>query len=122
MRLLVNENIPRSVTQRLRANGHDVLSVKESLPGASDSAILARAQMEMRLVITQDKDFGELAFRSGLPAECGIILFRVAGPSPEADCRRMVDAVESRSDWSGHFAVVDDFRIRLRPIGTRKPK
>ena len=122
MRLLVNENIPRSVVQRLRDSGHDVLSVKESLPGSSDFAILARAQTEIRLVITQDKDFGELAFRSGLPAECGIILFRVNGPNPDADRRRMVDAIESRSDWSGHFAVVDDYRVRMRPILKKKPK
>jgi predicted nuclease of predicted toxin-antitoxin system len=61
MNLLVNENIPTSVVQSLRARGHDVLAVKETMRGADDPTILARAQVERRLLVTQDKDFGELA-------------------------------------------------------------
>ena len=116
MRLLANENIPGSVVERLRQNGHDVLAVKESMRGAMDIDILARAQAESRVLISQDKDFGELAFRSGLPAQCGVILFRLDGDDPDDDLRRMVEAVESRTDWTGTFAVVDQFRIRLRPL------
>lgn len=93
--------MPGSVVTELRARGHDVFSVKESMRGADDVAVLARAQAEVRIVITQDKDFGELAYRIGLPAGCGVILFRLAGNDPDADGRRMVAAVESRSDWSG---------------------
>ena len=84
--------------------------------GADDQTILARAQAESRLVVTQDKDFGELAFRLGLPAECGIILFRLAGDDPDGDIRRIVEVIESRTDWAGQFAVVTDDRIRMRPV------
>jgi predicted nuclease of predicted toxin-antitoxin system len=101
MRLLVNENISGTVVKALRDRGHDVLSVKESMRGADDATILARAQAESRLVLTQDKDFGELAFRHGLPAECGVILFRLAGATPDEDNRRMLEVIESRSDWVG---------------------
>jgi predicted nuclease of predicted toxin-antitoxin system len=59
--------------------------------GTTDDAILARAQSELRILISQDKDFGELAFRSGLPADCGVILFRLQGQSPEADQLRMIE-------------------------------
>lgn len=76
MRLIANENISRSVVQKLRDRGHDVLAVKESMRGEEDTAILERAQSEARLVVTQDKDFGELAFRFGLPA------FAFPGPIP----------------------------------------
>lgn len=108
MKLIANENIPSSVVLNLRAHGHDVLAVKEAMRGAADVAILARAQQESRLVITQDKDFGELAFRHRLPAQCGVVLFRLAGDDVDADLRRMVEVIESRSDWAGQFAVATE--------------
>jgi len=116
MRILAHENVSATVIQTLRDHGHDVLSVKESLRGEKDSAILARAQAEQRLVVTHDKDFGELAFRSGLPAECGVILLRLLGDNAAADNQRVLQAIEGRSDWAGHFSVVSDDRIRMRPL------
>jgi predicted nuclease of predicted toxin-antitoxin system len=74
MRWLVNENVSGSVIRALRDRGHDVLSVKESLCGSADPDILATAQAEHRVLVTHDKDFGELAFRSGLPANSGVVL------------------------------------------------
>ena len=57
--LLLNENISGTVIQALRDRGHDVLAVKESMRGAGDEEILERARAEKRLLVTQDKDFGE---------------------------------------------------------------
>ena len=116
MRIIANENISARVLDELRARGHDVLSVKESMRGAKDPEVLSRGHAEQRVVVTHDKDFGELAFRFGLPAECGIVLFRLAGGNPEADRRRIVDVLEARVDWTGHFSVVDDEKIRVRPL------
>ena len=116
MRFLVNENVTRTVIQELRRRGHDVLSVKESMRSEADDAILARAQTEERIVVTHDKDFGELAFRAHLPASCGVILIRLSGSEPETDNRRMLEALESRTDWAGHFSVVTEDRIRMRPL------
>ena len=118
MRIIVDENVSGSVIRVLRDRGHDVLSVKESMRSESDEAVLARAQAEQRLVITYDKDFGELAFRYGLPASCGVVLFRLSGTDPDSDNQRAVDALESQSDWEGHFAVVEEHRIRIRPLPT----
>ena len=120
MRILANENLARTVIVGLRAKGHDVLSVKESLRGEKDDAILALAQSEKRIVLTQDKDFGELAFRLGLSADCGVILLRLSGTDPDADNRRALDAIESRADWQGHFSVITDERIRVRPLPTNR--
>lgn len=120
MRIIVNENVSGSVIRALRDRGHDVLSVKESMRSESDESVLARAQAEQRVVITHDKDFGELAFRHGLPASCGVVLLRLSGTDPQSDNRRAVDALESRSDWEGHFAVVEEHRIRIRPLPTRE--
>jgi predicted nuclease of predicted toxin-antitoxin system len=116
MRLLLDENMPGTVIADLRNRGHDVLSVKESMRGMDDPDILAQAQAESRVVVTQDKDFGELAFRIGLPATCGVILLRLAGDDPDMDNRRMVAVVESRTDWSGAFAVATEKRVRVRPL------
>jgi predicted nuclease of predicted toxin-antitoxin system len=121
VRFLVNENVTRTVIQELRQRGHDVLSVKESMRSEPDDAILARAQAEGCVVVTHDKDFGELAFRSGLPASCGVILLRLSGSDPDADNRRVLEAVESRTDWAGHFSVVTDDRIRMRPLPSVPP-
>jgi predicted nuclease of predicted toxin-antitoxin system len=116
MRLLANENVTSTVIHQLRQRGHDVLSVKESMRSEQDDVVLARAQAEQRTVITHDKDFGELAFRSQLAASSGVILFRLAGSNPDTDNKRILDALESRTDWAGHFSVVTDDRIRMRPL------
>jgi len=77
MRYLTNENIPPSVVHLLRGAGHDVLSALESMAGRSDVDVLAQATSENRVLVTFDKDFGELAFGSHLPASSGVILFRM---------------------------------------------
>jgi predicted nuclease of predicted toxin-antitoxin system len=116
MRVIADENITRSVIQGLRDRVYDVLSVKESMRGIDDPAILQRAEAEQRLVITQDKDFGELTFKHRFPATCDIVLFRLSAAGPADDNQRMLDVMQSRSDWAGHFSVVTDDRIRMRSL------
>ena len=116
MRLLANENFPGPAVEALRDAGHDVCWVRTEFPGAKDPVVLQHAQQEQRIVVTFDKDFGELAFRAGLPAECGIILFRILSPSPDAVARRAVQELGSRSDWTGQFAVIEEHRVRLRAL------
>jgi predicted nuclease of predicted toxin-antitoxin system len=116
MRLLADENVPGQVVASLRERGHDVLYIKESTPGADDRAVLALAQGQQRVVVTANSDFGELAFRSGLPAQCGIVLIRLDWTDPEADNQAVAAALTSRDDWSGIFAVVERDRVRIRPL------
>ena len=116
MRLLADENVPGPVVAALRGLGHEVFWAKESLPGADDEVILEIAQRERRVVVTSDTDFGELAFRSGLPANCGVVLIRIDWIYPEADNQAAITALTSRDDWSGVFAVVERDRVRIRPL------
>jgi predicted nuclease of predicted toxin-antitoxin system len=116
MRFLTDENIARSVVIRLREAGHDCLSARESMTGFADAQILARAMTESRVVVTFDKDFGELAFRSNLPATCGVVLFRITQHGREEDIKRVLDTLASRDDWSGAFWTISDQRIRRRPL------
>ena len=81
-----------------------------------DDGILQRAQDDSRLVVTFDKDFGELAFRWGLSASCGVILFRLRMLSPEYVRDRVIQTLAERVDWTGHLFVVEEFRIRTRPL------
>ncbi|MGH8001185.1 MAG: DUF5615 family PIN-like protein [Brasilonema sp.] len=81
MRFLANENFPGDAVEALRNQGHDVTWIRTDAPGITDPEVLNRAQSDERILLTFDKDFGELAFRSHLPATCGIILFRIKAPS-----------------------------------------
>jgi predicted nuclease of predicted toxin-antitoxin system len=116
MRILADENFPGDAVTALRERGHDVLWVRTVAPGVSDREVLARAQAEDRIVITFDKDFGELAFRFGLPATSGIILFRLAARSASGVARLASAALETRTDWAGHFSVIEEDRVRMTPL------
>src|SRR5437764_3125882 len=116
MQLCANENISEDCIIRLRKSGHDVLWIREAAPGSPDPDVLALALTEGRLLITFDKDFGELVFKQGAKASHGIVLFRISQPSSEAVAERVAVVLASRGDWSGHFSVVDDFTIRMRRL------
>lgn len=116
MRFAANENVSPTVIRTLRAAGHDVFSTKESMAGAADDLVLRTAQTESRIVVTHDKDFGELAFRCGLPADSGVILIRLGGAGREADIERVLEVIQSRQDWAGNFSVAEYGRVRMRPL------
>jgi predicted nuclease of predicted toxin-antitoxin system len=116
MRLLANENFPLDAVTALHEAGHDVAWIREDSRGASDDSILQRAQQEDRIIVTFDKDFGELAFRSKLPAQSGVILFRITPRSPQYIAQAAVQALASRDNWVGHFSVVEDTRIRMTSL------
>jgi len=116
MRFLVDQNVPLDVVDRLRAEGHDVSWAQTDYPGADDEVLLEIAQNEERIVITFDTDFGTLAFHRNLPASSGVILFRLTLISPTAVAKTVLETIRSREDWEGHFSVVDDTQIRMRPL------
>lgn len=121
MKLLANENLSADLVAALRSRGHDVAWIREANPGLADPAVLSWATREARILITFDKDFGELAFRAGLPAECGVILLRVAPPRSEEEATALARAISSRSDWKGCFSVVRGGRVRMRPLPGEQP-
>ncbi|MEQ1633411.1 MAG: DUF5615 family PIN-like protein [Planctomycetota bacterium] len=116
MRLLADENFPRTAIVALRSLGLDVLSVMESARGSDDVAVLTLARTERRILLTLDKDFGELAFRCGLPLDCGVLLIRFSAESPELLAHRIVNVLHSQASWKGVFASMDEERVRVRPL------
>lgn len=116
MRFLANENFPGDAVAALREAGYDVTWIRTVAPGIPDTEVLAIAQREERVLITFDKGFGELAFRSHLPASSGIILFRISAPSAGYVAESAVAALKIREDWTGHFSVIEDKRVRIKPL------
>ncbi|MBL8896251.1 MAG: DUF5615 family PIN-like protein [Planctomycetes bacterium] len=121
LRLLANENVPAPVVVELGRRGHDVAWIVETQFGAADPRVLDRSCTEDRLLLTFDKDFGDLVYRSNLRAPRGVILVRVAGASPEIDNQRLVEALDSGREWEGCFSIIEDDRIRARGLPQTKP-
>ena len=112
---LCDENVPRRVVLRLREAGLDVVWISEGARGATDVEVLAQAAREHRVLITFDKDFGEMAARSGAAGH-GVILLRLREVSPARLPDWLAGQISARSDWPGHFSVIEDDRIRMRPL------
>ena len=97
-------------------------AARTDMAGCPDEEILARARIDARVLVTFDKDFGELAYRVGLPATCGVVTFRLTPSSPEFVAERAVAVLQSRNDWQGKFVVAEETRVRLRPLlESRRP-
>ena len=116
MRFLANENFPGAAVEELRATGRDVLWMRTDAPGSSDELVLARAQQEGRVLLTFDRDFGELAWRAKLPSKCGVVLFRMPMPPPDRVGTVLCRLLIGRDDWVGQFSVVEPGRIRMREL------
>lgn len=117
MKLLADECVAGSTVVAMRAAGFDVEWIAETLPGAVDADVLARAFRAGRLLLTEDKDFGELTIRFGHACH-GIILVALAGLPAAARAARTVAALQALGDrGTGQFVVIEQHRIRCRPIG-----
>lgn len=82
--------------------------------GAEEPIALGRAQTERRVVVTLDKDFGELAFPFACHAESDVILIRLDRKDPDNDNQVAIAALLSREHWAGNSAVIERDRIRIR--------
>jgi predicted nuclease of predicted toxin-antitoxin system len=76
MRFLADESVERKVVEKLREEGFEVISVADIVAGLPDEAVLALARQKQAVLITADKDFGELVYRRGALHE-GVVLIRL---------------------------------------------
>jgi predicted nuclease of predicted toxin-antitoxin system len=114
LRLLANENVPGPAVEALRAAGHDVVWVFEGPRGLDDPAVLKQAQAEGRILVTFDKDFGELVYQRGADASAGVVLFRITTSSSQEAADRVLRELTARGDeLPGRFTVVGDRRVRV---------
>jgi len=116
MRFLCDENVQRAVATALEAAGHDVTRVSDLHPRMRDPDVLDLARRERRILVTHDKDFGELVFLRGHLAT-GVILLRLSTGRPGEIARTLVSLVGRLGDrLKGAFATVGDSRVRLRKM------
>lgn len=119
MRILADESLPAPTIVVLRAAGHDVVSVWETMRGALDTAVIEHASRDDRVLVTLDKDFGDLVFNQRHSGEPGVVLVRARTSGPAALGALLLSAFAVQGDWRGAFGVVEDDRVRVTPIPAR---
>ncbi len=113
MRFLVDECTGHAVAQWLRRQNHDVVSVFDEIRGADDRKVIQKAFEQNRILITNDKDFGELVFREKKPHK-GVILLRLEderAANKIAVLKHLLEKYEN--SLPGHFIVVTETTVRI---------
>lgn len=114
MNLVADENLDKSLVERLRDQGHDVVYVVDLEPGVDDASVLRLANERGALLVTEDKDFGELVFRQRL-IHAGVILVRLAGIAPATKAEIVAKLLaEHGSEMPGAFSVIAPGVLRIR--------
>jgi len=122
MKCLADEGVDRMIVDKLREAGHEVLYIAEMDPGISDQVVLEKAQESGVLLVTCDKDFGELVFRQGLYAK-GVVLLRLAGLSQSLKAEIVVNVfAQHGSEMEQSFSVISPGMVRIRRGFSRKHK
>ena len=116
MKFAADECCDALLVAGLRSEGHDVWYAMESARGADDQTILSQAVADDRILLTEDKDFGELVVRLGLPAY-GIVLLRMNPADSDAKLVRLRAVLQQHaSRLRGSIVVVDGSKTRFRPL------
>ena len=111
MRFLVDECTGKKLAKLLEKESHDVLFVGDVMPSASDDEVIRKAEKENRILITDDRDFGELVFRLGKPTK-GVILLRT-GVNPEKRLKALVKLLRNY-EIAEKFVVLKEDSVRIR--------
>ena len=115
-KFLVDESTGIKVYEFLLGKGFNTLYVSNIMPRAVDEEVLAFAEKEKRILITNDKDFGELIFRLKRPSS-GIVLLRLKRDFPKNRIKYLVYLLDNHFDKiEGNFIVIKEGQIRIRGI------
>ena len=114
MKILADEGVDRPIVERLRQNSHQVWYVAEMEPGIADEVVLDLANREGAVLLTADKDFGELVFRQERITK-GVILIRLAGISPVRKAEIVASALAAHGgEMEEAFTVISPGAVRIR--------
>jgi predicted nuclease of predicted toxin-antitoxin system len=115
MQFLNDESCDFAFVRALREAGHDVLLVGEITPRADDSDVIHLAQEQNRILLTEDKDFGQLVFASGTPS-VGVIFFRYPVIARQSVLESFMELVREKGEQLHQFfTVVEPGRVRIKP-------
>ena len=116
MKLLANENVPLASVRALRELGQDVASVTEDSPGVPDEEVVRRAQEESRVIVTFDRDYGQLVFHRGVSPLAGVLYLRFSPREPTEAAEYVARLLADGIELQGRFTTADRFRIRQRTL------
>ncbi len=102
--ILADENLNAQFTRDLRQSGYSVLSVQEQFGGITDPAVVALALQEKAILITEDKDFGELVFAHKI-AKLTIVFLRYQKPELTLMRQLLLQVVGEYTEKEGNFFV-----------------
>jgi predicted nuclease of predicted toxin-antitoxin system len=116
VRWLIDECVDAGLVALLREGGHDAVYMSDVAPRATDTEVMSRADRENRIVLTEDKDFGDLVFRQAKPVP-GIVLLRIDSSRRLRKGPRLLAAIHQFDDTLfGCYTVIEDARFRSRPL------
>ena len=114
MNLVADESVDQQIVDLLRAEGHAVVYIAEMVPGIPDVEVLRLANSGNAVLLTNDKDFGELVYRQRLISS-GVILIRLTGFSPEQKATVVCLAITKHTlELPGAFTVISRGMVRIR--------
>ncbi len=116
MIFVADENIDIEIIVELRERGFHVLSISEDFPGIPDEDVLKTANDHKAVLLTGDKDFGELVFRRGMVSS-GVVLIRIFGVSQEEKVRIIREAFRNHADdFVENFTVISKKKMRIKEM------
>ncbi|MFT4092231.1 MAG: DUF5615 family PIN-like protein [Niabella sp.] len=114
MKFVADESVDAAIVHGLRDSGYEVFAIAEHSPGIEDEEVLKISNSAGCLLITQDKDFGELVYRLGKAHE-GVILLRLAGLNTNKKAEITVTVIDQhKSELPFAFTVVYKDFIKIR--------
>jgi predicted nuclease of predicted toxin-antitoxin system len=115
MNLVADEGVDRQIIEFLRKESYEVFYVAETQPSISDEKVLQEANKRSALLVTTDKDFGELVFRQGR-CHSGVVLIRLDGLTPNKKTETVAKVFhEHVKEMHQKFTVITPGLIRIRP-------
>lgn len=116
MRFLADESCDSIIIKTLREAGHDVLAIGEITPRAEDSEVIRLAHGKNRILLTGDKDFGQLIFAHG-EKSLGVLFLRFSFPARAQIARDVSDLIMQQGEkLIGCFVTIQPGRIRISHI------
>jgi predicted nuclease of predicted toxin-antitoxin system len=114
VKFVADENVSGAVINRLRSEGHEVWSASEHMAGAADPFVLQTSVRLGALLLTEDKDFGELVYRLGAESG-GVLLIRLRGLTPARKAAAVAAVVGEHGErLMGTYAVISPGLVRIR--------
>jgi len=115
MKLLANENFPQSSVKILKEAGYDIVSVGDEFAGILDSEVIDFANKEHRIILTFDRDYGELIFKRGYRPSAGVIYLRWEIFQPEEPGKYLIELLSTKNIlYENTLTVVSNDNIRQR--------